>query len=95
VVPKRNTDARPPVQGVRHAEGIAEDDLGRGQKENWEMEERLEGPGPAGGREMQQTGTGLLSTTDVGRRVPTAAVEDEESEASEWELREKREGKRR
>jgi hypothetical protein len=33
----------------------------------------------------------FLSTTDVGRRVPTPAEEDAQSEASEWELRERRE----
>jgi hypothetical protein len=33
----------------------------------------------------------FLSTTDVGRLVPAAAEEDAQSEASEWELRERRE----
>jgi hypothetical protein len=34
---------------------------------------------------------GFLSTTDVGRRAPAPAEEDAPSEASEWELRERRE----
>jgi len=33
----------------------------------------------------------FLSTTDVGRLVPVLAEEDAESEASEWEPRERRE----
>jgi hypothetical protein len=33
----------------------------------------------------------FLATTDVGRRVPAPAEEDAQSEASEWELRERRE----
>jgi hypothetical protein len=34
----------------------------------------------------------FLSTTDVGRRVPAPAAEEEaQHEASEWELRERRE----
>jgi len=33
----------------------------------------------------------FLSTTEVGRLVPAAAEEDAQSEASEWELRERRE----
>jgi hypothetical protein len=33
----------------------------------------------------------FLSTTDVGRRVPPPVENDAESEASEWELRERRE----
>jgi hypothetical protein len=33
----------------------------------------------------------FLATTDVGRRVPDPAEEDAQSEASEWELRERRE----
>ena len=33
----------------------------------------------------------FLSTTEVGRLVPTPAEEDVQSEASEWELRERRE----
>ena len=33
----------------------------------------------------------FLSTTDVGRRVPALAEEDAQSEASEGELRERRE----
>ena len=33
----------------------------------------------------------FLSTTDVGRLVPPPAEEDAQSEASEWELRERRE----
>jgi hypothetical protein len=33
----------------------------------------------------------FLSTTDVGRRVPTPAEEDGETDASEWELRDRRE----
>jgi hypothetical protein len=33
----------------------------------------------------------FLSTTDVGRRVPSPAGEDAQSEASEWEIRERRE----
>jgi hypothetical protein len=32
----------------------------------------------------------FLATTDVGRRVPAPAEEDVQSEASEWELRERR-----
>jgi hypothetical protein len=40
-------------------EGTAEDALGRGQKGDWKGEEALEGPGPTGGREMQQGGIGL------------------------------------
>jgi hypothetical protein len=35
----------------------------------------------------------FLSTTDVGRRVPTPAGDDAQSEVSEWELRERRERK--
>ena len=33
----------------------------------------------------------FLSTTDVGRLVPAPVEEDPQSEASEWELRERRE----
>jgi hypothetical protein len=33
----------------------------------------------------------FLATTEVGRRVPAPAEEDAQSEASEWELRERRE----
>jgi hypothetical protein len=33
----------------------------------------------------------FLSTTDVGRLVPAPAEEDAQSEASDWELRERRE----
>jgi hypothetical protein len=33
----------------------------------------------------------FLATTDVGRRVPAPVEEDVQSEASEWELRERRE----
>ena len=33
----------------------------------------------------------FLATTDVGRLVPVPAEEDAQSEASEWELRERRE----
>ena len=33
----------------------------------------------------------ISSSTDVGRIVPAAEVDDAESEASEWELRERRE----
>jgi hypothetical protein len=33
----------------------------------------------------------FLSTTDVGRRVPPPVEDYAESEASEWELRERRE----
>jgi hypothetical protein len=33
----------------------------------------------------------FLATTDVGRRVPAPDEEDAQSEASEWELRERRE----
>jgi hypothetical protein len=33
----------------------------------------------------------LLSTTDIGRLVPDPAEEEAQSEASEWELRERRE----
>jgi hypothetical protein len=33
----------------------------------------------------------FLTTTDVGRRVPAPAEEGARSEASEWELRERRE----
>jgi hypothetical protein len=40
---------------------------------------------------MQSGGFGLLSTTDVGRRVLAAAEDDAQSEASEWELCERRE----
>jgi hypothetical protein len=35
---------------------------------------------------------GLLSTTYVGRLAPALAEEDAQSEVSEWELRERREG---
>jgi hypothetical protein len=38
-------------------QGAAEDPLGGGQKRKCEVEEPLEGPGPTGGREMQQGGT--------------------------------------
>jgi hypothetical protein len=34
----------------------------------------------------------FLSTTDVGRQVPPPAKDDAQSEASEWELQERREG---
>ena len=44
----------------------------------------MEEPGPPGGREVLAGGSGLLSTTDVGRRVP--AEEDAVSEVSEAEL---------
>jgi len=37
-----------------------------------------------------QSVLGFLSTTDVGRQVPAAAGEEAQSEASEWELRERR-----
>ena len=40
---------------------------------------------------MQQGGTGLPPTTDVGRRIPVPAKEGARSEASEWERRERRE----
>jgi hypothetical protein len=33
----------------------------------------------------------FLTTTDVGRRVPPPAENDAQSDASEWELRERRE----
>jgi len=39
-----------------------------------------------------RAGLDFLSTTDVGRLVP--AEGDAQSEASEWELRERREGER-
>jgi hypothetical protein len=51
-VRERNTNTRPPLQGVCRVEGAAEDAVGGGQKRDWEMEEPLEGPGPSGGREM-------------------------------------------
>jgi hypothetical protein len=52
-------------------------------KSRWKIRDLL-----AGGR-CSQAILDFLSTTDVGRRVP--AAEDAGSEASEWELRERRE----
>jgi hypothetical protein len=40
---------------------------------------------------MQQGGTGLPHHYGVGRLAPALAEEDAQSEASEWELRERRE----
>src|ERR1700712_224031 len=49
VVRVRNTDARPPLRGVRRVEGAAEDPVGGGQEGDRKMEEPLEGQGPTGG----------------------------------------------
>jgi hypothetical protein len=91
VVRERNTDARPPLQGVRRVEGTAEDALGRGQKGNWEMEEPLEGPGPAGGREIQQGGTGLPLYHGRGEASTSPGWGGRAERGVEWELRERRE----
>jgi len=53
------------------------------------VEEPVEDPGPPGRWAVQPGGAGLPLCSDVGRRVP--AEEDAESEASGWELRERRE----
>ena len=42
-------------------------------------------------KECSQAVLDFLSSTDVGKTVPAAAADDAGSEASEWELRERRE----
>jgi len=55
-----------------------------------EGEEPLEDPGFTTDERCGRAVLDFLSTTDVGRRVP-APAEDVQSEASEWELREREE----
>jgi len=55
--------------------------VGRGAEGSWEGEEPVQDPGLPCRREVQPGGARLLSTTDVGRRVP--AKEDAGNEVSE------------
>src|SRR3978361_1508520 len=57
VVPVQDANAGALPQGVPGVEGAAEDLVDGGQEGDGAMEEPLEGPGPSGGREMQQGGT--------------------------------------
>jgi hypothetical protein len=95
VVRERNTDTRQPLQGVCRVERPAEDSVDGGQKGNGEVEEPLEGPGHTGRRKMQQGSTRLLLHPGRGETVPALAENDVQSEASEWELRERREREER
>ena len=42
------TDERPPPQGVSGVESATEDSVSGGAEGNWEVEEQVDGPGPAG-----------------------------------------------
>jgi len=53
------------------------------------VEEPVDDPGPLADERCSQAVLVFLTATDVGRRV--LAEEDAGSEASEWELRERRE----
>ena len=72
-------------------EGPTEDSLGGGQEGNGEMESRWKVRDLLADERCSRAVLDFLSTTDVGRLVPAPVEEDAQSEASEWELRERRE----
>jgi len=60
VVPMPLTDERPPLQGVSGMEDATENSVGGGKKGDQEVEEQVDGPGPAGRREMCTGSAGLF-----------------------------------
>ena len=64
---------RPPLQGVSGMEDAAEDSVGGGAEGDQEVEEQVDGPGPAGRREMWAGSTGLSLL--YGRGKAGAAAE--------------------
>ena len=88
VVRERNTDTRPPLQGEewrdqqRTLRAEVRKETGR-WKSRWKVRDLL------ADERCSRAVLDFLCTTDVGRRVPAPAEEDAQSEAPEWELRER------
>ena len=80
---------RPPLQGVSGVEDAAEDSVGGGAEGDQEVEEQVDGPGPAADGRCGRAVLEFLASTDMGRLGPPLEEEgDAGSEVSEWELRE-------
>jgi hypothetical protein len=98
VVPVQDPGAGGCLQELPPFEGPAEDPVVEGAEGEWKRKGSVHDPGPPRRCEVQPGSSGLLSTTDMGRRVPAPAEEDEQNEVSEWGLRERQEreeGRRR
>ena len=87
VVPVQGPDVGASFQGLPTMEAPAEDSVGGGAKGHRKGKGSVQDPGPL----RAAGGSGLPLATDVGKRVPGPAEEDAQSEASEWELREREE----
>jgi len=59
MVPMPGADKGPPLQGVPGMEDAAEDPVGGGEEGDQEVEEQVDGPGPAGRREVRAGSAGL------------------------------------
>ena len=73
-------------------EDAAENAVCGGAEGDQEVQEQVDGPGPAGRWEMWAGSLDVLSSTEVGRLVPPLKEEDAAGSAvSGWGLRERRE----
>jgi hypothetical protein len=89
VVPVQDADTGVHLEQLPRVKGKAKDSVGGGAEDN--REEEFHDSGPPRRLEMPLIRFGLYIHHDVGRLVAAPAEEDVQSEASEWELRERRE----
>jgi len=91
VVPPPLANERPPLQGVSGVEDAAEDSVSRSVVGDGEVEEPVEGPGLTCRQQVRAGGAGLPRLNGCGKAGATPGRGDARGEASEWELRERRE----